>query len=113
MCAIKSGLMLISLVLCVVLTLFLTYSHLVAAQEGSMKGFRVQEIRFDEIVGGKRPTPRIPKGWRLVGVGNGEKMNMNNLWFQDGSGNIYLIQGFTTQGTFVLDWTVHRLNVGK
>ena len=111
--SIKSGLFLECLVSCLIVILFLTCSHLVAAQEGSIKSFRVQEIRFDELLGGKKPTPRIPKGWRFVGVSNGEKMNSNNLWFQDGSGNVYVLQGFITSGRFILDENVQRINVAK
>ena len=110
---IKLGLLLICIVLCLVVTLFLRDSQLAAAQEGSMKGFLVQEVRFDEIVGGKRPIPRIPRGWRFVGVSNGEKMNVNNLWFRDGSGNIYLIKGFTSSGSFILDEKVQKINAGR
>lgn len=57
---------------------------------------RPADIRFDESMGTERPTPHIPKAWRFVGVSNGAKQNSNNLWFQDPSGNIYLIQGFNT-----------------
>ena len=113
MCSSKSGPVLISLVSCLVVTLFLTYSHSVAAQEGSMKGFRVQEVKFDEFLGGKKPTPRIPKGWRFVGVTDGERANSNNLWFQDGSGNVYVIQILTSSGHFILDANVQKINAGK
>jgi hypothetical protein len=43
----------------------------------------------------------IAKGWRFVGVSNGEKVNSNNLWFQDRDGAIYMLQGYTDGGTFV------------
>ena len=111
--SIKSGVFLIFMASCLVMTLFLTYSHSVAAQKSSIKGFRVQEVRFDELLGGNKPIPRIPKGWRFVGVSTGEKTNSNNLWFQDGSGNIYVIQGFISSGRFILDENVQKINAVK
>jgi len=75
--------------------------------------FNYQDVRFDESMGDKMPTPTIPKGWRFVGVSNGEKMNSNNLWFQDSNGNIYLLQGFTSYGKFILKQTVQKINTGK
>lgn len=76
-------------------------------------GFReAKEIRFDESMGGTKPTPHIPKQWRIIGVSNGGSPNANNLWFQDSSGNIYLLQGFTSRDRdFVIDPTVQILRV--
>jgi len=114
--SIKSGLFWIGVGWCLAVALFLLYSHLLAAQavqEGSIKGFRVQEVKFDEIMGGKKPVPKIPRGWRFVGVSAGENTNASNLWFQDGSGNIYVLQGFTGSGRFILDENVQKINAGK
>lgn len=77
----------------------------------TQNGFQAPtEIRFDESMGGKRPIPHIPRSWRFIGVSNGAKINANNLWFQDSSGNIFLIQGFnsteskySTTSEFVVD----------
>lgn len=57
-------------------------------------GFTMREIRFDESMGNKLPTPQIPRSWKFIGVSNGEKPNNNNLWFQDSSGTIYMAHGF-------------------
>jgi len=75
-----------------------------------LQGFTLNEIRFDESEGGKKPTPQIPKSWRFVGVSNGEKSNSNNLWFQDSSGNIYMFQGFTDGPTFIINENVGELH---
>ena len=72
----------------------------------------LHEIRFDESMGNKRPTPTIPKGWRFVSVSNGEKRNSNNLWFQDRAGNIYLVRGFNTDDQFILQDNVFKLAAG-
>jgi hypothetical protein len=71
-------------------------------QGKSSEGFKIEEVRFDESVS-KRPTPKIPKTWRFVGVSNGTAINSNHLWFQDKEGNIYVVQGFTPRdkGDFV------------
>ncbi len=78
-----------------------------------IEGFSIFEIRFDESMRNKRPTPTVPKGWRFVGVSNGEKINSNNLWFQDQAGNIYVVRGFNTEYKFVLQDYVSKLNVAK
>jgi hypothetical protein len=67
-----------------------------------LTGFTINEIRFDESMGGKKPLPQIPKSWHFVGVSNGEKENNNNLWFQDAAGNIYMLQGFTDGRNFIM-----------
>jgi len=79
-------------------------------QNKSLGGFVIREIRFDESMGGGKPTPKIPKSWRLVGVSNGENMNCNNLWFQDTDGNIYLVQGFVSNGKFILQESVGKIS---
>lgn len=89
----------------------------VAAQtmtlDKAIEGFSIYEIRFDESMVHKRALPTIPKGWRLVGVSNGEKINSNNLWFQDQGGNIYLVRGFNTESQFILQDNVHKLSAAK
>jgi hypothetical protein len=72
----------------------------------TLQGFVKREIRFDDRPGSVKPTPKIPKSWRLVGISNGEKANCNNLWFLDTDGNIYLVQGFVTDGNFILDESI-------
>jgi hypothetical protein len=84
-----------------------------SAQQSSLAGFRVAEIRSDESMGGKKPTPTIPSTWRFIGVSNGEKGNSNNLWFQDKDGSIYRVQGFTTETEFILLENIQKLNAGK
>jgi hypothetical protein len=76
------------------------------------EGYAIFEIRYDESYG-KRPSPVIPKGWRFVGVSNGQKMNSNNLWFQDQAGNIYVVRGFNTDSKFVLEDNAHKLSSSK
>ena len=83
------------------------------AADSTLAGFNVSEIRFDESMGDKKPLPVIPKGWRFIGVSNGEKMNSNNLWFQDQVGNIYLVQGFTSGNEFTLRPEIGKLSIGK
>ena len=63
------------------------------------------------FLGPKKPTPAVPKAWRFVGVSNGQKSNSNNLWFQDATGNIFLIQGFSTSDEFVLNEQIQVLRV--
>ena len=65
-------------------------------------GAVTSEIRFDESMGSMRPLPVVPKDWRFVGVSNGEKGNVNNLWFEGRDGHIYMVQGFTTSGRFIV-----------
>jgi len=38
--------------------------------------------------------PRIPKGWKLVSTSQGRAPNETNLWFQDASGSVFMVQGF-------------------
>lgn len=45
----------------------------------------------------------IPKSWRLVAVSNGDKLNANNLWFEDrDDGSLYLVQVFMDRGILYL-----------
>ena len=83
------------------------------SQDQSLSGFRTTEVRFDESTGDKLPTPTIPSSWRFIGVSNGEKLNSNNLWFQDKDGNVYLIQGFTSYGRFILKENIQKLAAAK
>jgi hypothetical protein len=78
------------------------FVHKANAQQSSLAGFTIAEIRFDESMGGKKPTPTLPSAWRFIGVSNGEKRNSNNLWFQDKDGSIYLVQGFTTERELIV-----------
>jgi hypothetical protein len=84
-----------------------------AQQTAQEPGFTISPVRFDESVSGTKPTPQIPKGWRFIGVSNGEKDNSNNLWFQDTEGNIYLVQGFTTYRKFILDERIQKIESAK
>ena len=79
-------------------------------QNKSLGGFVIREIRFDESMGGTKPTPKIRKSWRLVGVSNGENMKCNNLWVQDTDGNIYLVQGFVSNGKFILQESIGKIS---
>jgi hypothetical protein len=67
--------------------------------------FLQSEIRFDESVGPQKPTPKVPKSWRFVGVTNGAKSNVTQLWFEGTDGTIYMLKGFVTDAStsFVLD----------
>jgi hypothetical protein len=72
--------------------------------------FFTREVRFDESVRGKRPTPKIAKTWRLVGVKKGQAVNSTELWFQDPDGTVYLVQGFTNStGEFIVSNVVDVL----
>jgi hypothetical protein len=81
-----------------------------AQQQSSLTGFTIGEIRFDESMGEKKPTPTLPSAWRFIGVSNGEKENSNNLWFQDKDGSIYLVEGFTTATQFIIRENIQKLN---
>jgi hypothetical protein len=84
-----------------------------SAQQSSLAGFTIAEIRFDESMGEKRPTPKLPNTWRFIGVSNGEKRNSNNLWFQDKDGSIYLVQGFNTEREFIVQESIQKLNASQ
>jgi hypothetical protein len=51
----------------------------------------------------------IPKAWKLIVISNGEKMNCNDLWFQDPQGNVWMIDGFMIYGRFVISGSVQRI----
>jgi hypothetical protein len=74
-------------------------------KNGGFSGVRV--ILFDES-GGQQP-PQIPKSWRFVGVGNGEKTNETSLWFQDNNGTIYAVTGFHENWHFIMHPYVYRM----
>jgi hypothetical protein len=76
-----------------------------------LEGFNIKEIRFDESTGEKLPVPIIPKDWKLISVSNGERSNSSSLWFQDTTGNIYLVQGFITAGQFIISERIQKLAV--
>lgn len=95
---------------------FFTSACSAESQEGVLlqNGFNSpKEIRFDESMRAKLPTPTIPKSWRFVGVSNGFSANSNTLWFQDESGNIYLAQGFHSRDAgelkFIIDERIQIL----
>ena len=71
--------------------------------------FKVLQIRFDESNGAKKPTPRIPVDWKFIGVANGSKMNCNNLWFQNGDGELFCVEGFWSRNEFVLNEYIGKL----
>jgi hypothetical protein len=99
--------------ICVVLLVTFLLMHKASAQQSSLAGFTIGEIRFDESMGEKKPTPKRPSTWRFIGVSNGEKRNSNNLWFQDRDGSIYLVQGFTTEREFIVQESIQKLNASQ
>jgi hypothetical protein len=103
----------VSILLTIATLVAVLYSNLSSAQNAGPEGFTIKEVRFDESMGKAKPTPRIPSTWRFVGVSNGEKRNSNNLWFQDREGNIYLVQGFTSDREFVLIEDVEKISGKK
>ena len=88
-----------------------------AAQSASPKAdtlnFISKEIRLDESMGKKLAQPTFPGDWKLVSVSNGEKANSNALWFQDAKGDVHLVSGFHTRGTFVVDLIAQTLKSGQ
>jgi len=68
----------------------------------------VEAIKFRDVQGTNAP-PAIPKAWKLISVSNGEKLNSNNLWFQDQNGSIYLLQGFTSQNKLFIHENVYKI----
>ena len=98
---------------CVILLATFLLVRRASAQSPSLVGFTISEIRFDESMGEKKSTPKLPGTWRFIGVSNGEKRNSNNLWFQDRDGSIYLVQGFTTEREFIVQESIQRLNASQ
>ena len=88
-------------------------THTGPAQQTRPAGFTIGEIRFDEGMGEKKPTPKLPSTWRFIGVSNGEKRNSNNLCFQDRDRSIYLVQGFTTEHEFIVQKSIQKLNASQ
>lgn len=81
-------------------------SRAFSGAEPTNYGFFLEDVRFDESAGERKPAPRIPRDWRLLGVSNGGSVNANNLWFQDKEGTIYVVHGFTVaEGATVLHRT--------
>ncbi len=78
------------------------------------EGFTIRKVRFDDSAGSK-PSPAIPKDWKFVAVEHGTKVNETHLWFQDGAGNLYMIQGFTSEaaGLFWLRERVSKIEVER
>jgi|ERR1035437_1061018 hypothetical protein len=74
-------------------------------------GFRFIDATFDS-----RPDaqPRIPKTWKFIAVSNSAQLNVNNLWFQDTEGKIYLIQvmfnQFSSFKNMFLKDNIHVIN---
>lgn len=77
---------------------------------GTLTDF-IEDIRFDESMGTKKPTPRIPKSWKFVSATKGFKENSNNLYFQDAAGNVYLVVVFESGGDIIAKSDTLRLNV--
>jgi hypothetical protein len=75
----------------------------------TLEGFSISEVRFDESTGTQKPTPRLPRQWKFIGVSNGQKLNENNLWFQSEDGAIYVVQGFTVGGKFIMHPEIGRI----
>jgi len=68
--------------------------------------FKTEGVRFDESLHPNKPTPKIPKNWKFVGVEKGSKSNETHLWFQDPAGNIFLVRGFSDYDQFILNEVV-------
>ncbi len=81
----------------------------VSAQD--LKPFTLGDVQFDPALSKKAP-PAIPREWKFIGVSSGESPSASNLWFQDLDGNIYLVQGLTSNGKFMLKDQVQRLKAG-
>jgi hypothetical protein len=58
----------------------------------TLMNFYTKDIRFDESMGEKHDTPKVPKSWAFVGVTKGRAINTNNLFFRDKDGNIFIVQ---------------------
>ncbi|SRR6266480_1216655 len=99
--------------ICVALFVTFLLVHRASTQQPPLAGFTIAEIRFDESMGEKKPTPKLPGTWRFIGVSNGEMANSNNLWFQDRDGSIYLVQGFTTERQFIVRENIQKLNASQ
>jgi hypothetical protein len=76
-----------------------------------LAGFTIKQVRFDESMGTKKPTPQIPKSWRFIAVSNGQGTNSNNVWFQDEDGTIYIVRGFSDGDDFILRQSLQKLEV--
>jgi hypothetical protein len=65
-------------------------------------------IKVKDAHGTSNP-PSILKSWKLISVSNGEKSNSSNLWFQDADGSVYLLQGYTSQNSFIIHEHVYKI----
>jgi hypothetical protein len=97
----------------VIVTVSILPLRLLAQQAAQNSGFTIRQVSFDISMGDAKPVPQIPKEWRFVGVCNGEKVNSNNLWFQDADGNIYIVQGFMSYRKFTLQEGIEKIEAAK
>jgi hypothetical protein len=94
----KTRLLQVSMFLVLVVALVLaclpwkTYSQSQNLQ--GLDGFSFRDVRFDESVKKNKPSPLIPKDWRLVSV-IGRAVNQEVLWFEDKENNLYRVTGFS------------------
>jgi len=91
--------------LAVVLSLSVVVASLVVRAQDPT-GFKIRPVRFDT---GSLPNPTIPKSWHFVGVSQGDQVYNAYLWFQDASGNIFMIRSGVDKGQLELDVTAHEL----
>lgn len=96
------------IVLVVLAVVYIRAPH--AQAPTAVENFFVDDVRFNQV---PTVTAKIPKTWRFIAVSNGEKLNSNNLWFQDRDGTIYQLSGFTSSNQFVLNERINKLNVGN
>ena len=68
----------------------------------------IDGIKFQDAFGTNTPLS-IPKSWKLITVSSGEKSNINNLWFQDADGSVYLLQGSISQNKFIVHELVYKI----
>jgi hypothetical protein len=69
----------------------------------TIEGIKVKDAH------GTSTSTSIPKSWKLISVSNGEKPNSTNLWFQDADGSVYLLQGYTSQNSFIIHEHVYKI----
>ena len=70
---------------------------------------KIEPIKANTSMFSSNKPVTLPKGWRFIGVSNGEKINSNNLWFQDADGNIFLISGYNDGSKFYLSGNIQTL----
>jgi len=81
------------IIACILSVAVLGGTWLARAQEVG-DAFLLYPVKFDGSPGKGQPTPRVPSGWRLVSTSGGRAPNETNLWFQDASGSVFMVQGF-------------------